>query len=392
MAQPLQAFDKYMQLIQSGMPSQQALDESGLTQLRLEQQKKLAAQQQQAGFGELGGTLVGALGTKAITDVAQGQKALGGLREGLSNIGKEVSGLFGPSAPTGIGPVASGAEYAKALGDVGQAATQTANQAATITPVAETGMFAPGSTLGTALGGLGVGLGAYGAFKGIKKGDPLSAGLGGLGLASGLSQLGLLGAGPLGWAGLIAAPVVGSLFGKDVSAQERNVRKTKALLKMGFTPEQLGTRVDDKGNPVMESNRFTKEAGETWKQLTSSTDPNINPLRQATGIWGAEGMLETFGPDYFNKMSEFDRYVAGTAAVENNQIYQKKGELLVKDKEGLKATVDQYKADPQKLAQLQANYNAWKNTGKDIGIPKMQTQQQKETEDKIKSIYTTYND
>lgn len=388
MAQELQAFDRYMQLIQSGVPFQQALDESGLSGLRLEQQKKLASQQQQAGFEQLGGTLVGALGTKAITDVAQGQKALGGLREGLSNIGKEVSGLFGPGAPIGVGPVASGAEYASALEGAGQAATQTA----TVTPPAEAGMFAPGSTLGTALGGLGVGLGAYGAFKGIKKGDPLSAGLGGLGLASGLSQLGLLGAGPIGWAGLIAAPVVGSLFGKDVSAPERNVRKTKALLKMGFTPEQLGTRVDAKGNPVTESNRFTKEAGETWKRLTSSTDPNVNPLRQATGIWGTEGMLETFGPDYFNKMSEFDRYVAGTAAVENNQIYQKKGELLVKDKEALRTAVEQYKADPNKLAQLQANYNAWKNSGKDIGIPQVQTQQQKEADKQTQQIYNTYTD
>lgn len=383
MAQELQAFDRYMQLIQSGVPFQQALDESGLSGLRLEQQKKLAAQQQQAGFEQLGGTLVGALGTKAITDVAQGQKALGGLREGLSNIGKEVSGLFGPSAPT-TNVAQTAAENA--------AWNAGADAASGITPPAETGMFAPGSTLGTALGGLGVGLGAYGAFKGIKKGDPLSAGLGGLGLASGLSQLGLLGAGPIGWAGLIAAPVVGSLFGKDVSAPERNVRKTKALLKMGFTPEQLGTRVDAKGNPVTESNRFTKEAGETWKQLTSSTDPNVNPLRQATGIWGTEGMLETFGPDYFNKMSEFDRYVAGTAAVENNQIYQKKGELLVKDKEALRTAVEQYKADPNKLAQLQANYNAWKNSGKDIGIPQVQTQQQKEADKQTQQIYNTYTD
>lgn len=399
MAQELQAFDRYMQLVQSGMPFSQALQESGLSGLNLEQQKKLAAQQQQAGFEQLGGTLVGALGTKAITDVAQGQKALGGLREGLSNIGKEVSGLFGPSAPTGIGPVASGADYAAALEGVGQAATQTAGQAATVTPVAETGMFAPGSKLTQGLGGLGAAIGAYGAYKGIEAGDPMSAGLGGAGVAGGLATMGFA-LGPVGWAALIAAPVAGALINKNkVTTRERNKRQTENLLNMGFSKEQMQAlgRMDPQGNIMFRPDTLSKEQKDAearkWNEISRSDDPNVNPLRQASGIWGTEGMLSTYGPDYLNKMSEFDRYVAAASAIENGGgFYQKKGEILLKNQNAAKAAYEAAKANPELMAKYQQNYDIYKSTGKDVGIPKIETPEEKEAKERAKQIYTTYND
>lgn len=389
MAQELQAFDKYMQLVQSGMPFSQALQESGLSGLNLEQQKKLAAQQQQQGMAQVGGTLVGALGTQAIKDVVTGQKVLGGLREGAANIGKEVSGLFGGGTGTNVAQTA--AENA--------AWNAGADAASGITPPAETGMFAPGSKLTQGLGGLGAAIGAYGAYKGIEAGDPMSAGLGGAGVAGGLATMGFA-LGPVGWAALIAAPVAGALINKNkVSTKERNKRQTENLLNMGFSKEQMQAlgRMDAQGNIMFRPDTLSKEQKDAearkWNEISRSDDPNVNPLRQASGIWGTEGMLSTYGPDYLNKMSEFDRYVAAATAIENGGgFYQKKGEVLLKNQNAAKAAYEAAKANPELMAKYQQNYDIYKSTGKDVGIPKIETPEEKEARERAKQIYTTYND
>ena len=333
MAQELQAFDKYMQLVQSGMPFSQALQESGLSGLNLEQQKKLAAQQQQQGMAQVGGTLVGALGTQAIKDVATGQKVLGGLREGAANIGKEISGLFGSSAPTGIGPVASGADYAAALESAGQAATQTANQAATVTPPAETGMFAPGSTLGNALGGAGVALGAYGAYKGIENKDPLSAGLGGLGLASGLSQLGLLGAGPLGWAGIIAAPAAAALINKmgDKDRWKEEYNRKKKLVEEGIIPESMLGEVPTAGRSkeqlvALEEQKIAQ--GQYGNPEFAKTR-DVSALKPQD-IWGFSVAPETLGKDYM-AASEQQRLAYNQKLLEEGLVKEAKGQISYTD-------------------------------------------------------------
>lgn len=400
MATQQDVFNNYIKLIQSGMPFQQALDESGLYNLQQERLKKEAAAGQNAGLGQIGGAIIGKLGVQAGKDLLAGEKVLGGLRGDIANVGTKLSDALGLGGGTsGIGPVASGADYAAALEGVGQAATQTANQAATVTPVAEAGMFAPGSKLTQGLGGLGAAIGAYGAYKGIEAGDPMSAGLGGAGLAGGLATMGFA-LHPIGWAALIAAPVAGALINKNkVTTRERNKRQTENLLNMGFSKEQMQAlgRMDPQGNIMFRPDTLSKEQKDAearkWNEISRSDDPNVNPLRQASGIWGTEGMLSTYGPDYLNKMSEFDRYVAAASAIENGGgFYQKKGEVLLKNQNAAKAAYEAAKANPELMAKYQQNYDIYKSTGKDVGIPKIETPEEKEAKERAKQIYTTYND
>ena len=392
MATQQDVFNNYIKLIQSGIPFQQALEQSGLYNLQQERLKKEAAAGQNAGLGQIGGAIIGKLGVQAGKDLLAGEKILGGLRGDIANVGTKLSDALGLGGGTsGIGPVASGAEYASAL--------EGAGQAANVTPPVEGGMLAPGSTLSNALGAAGVALGAYNAYQGIEEGNPMGAGAGALGAGLGLNALGFA-LGPVGWAGLIAAPVAGALINKNkVSTKERNKRQTENLLNMGFSKEQMQAlgRMDAQGNIMFRPDTLSKEQKDAearkWNEISRSDDPNVNPLRQASGIWGTEGMLSTYGPDYLNKMSEFDRYVAAASAIENGGgFYQKKGEVLLKNQNAAKAAYEAAKANPELMAKYQQNYNLYKSTGKDVGIPKIETPEEKEAKERAKQIYTTYND
>ena len=322
MAQELQAFDKYMQLVQSGMPFSQALQESGLSGLNLEQQKKLAAQQQQQGMAQVGGTLVGALGTQAIKDVATGQKVLGGLREGAANIGKEVSGLFGGGTGTNVAQTA--AENA--------AWNAGADAASGITPPAETGMLAPGSALGTALGAAGLAAGTYGAIQGFKKKDPLSAGLGGAGIAAGLSTLGLA-LGPLGWAGIIAAPAAAALINKmgDKDRWKEEYSRKKKLVEQGIIPESMLGEAPTVGRSkeqlvALEEQKIAQ--GQYGNPEFAKTR-DVSALKPQD-IWGFSVAPETLGKDYM-AASEQQRLAYNQKLLEEGLVKEAKGQISYTD-------------------------------------------------------------
>jgi hypothetical protein len=382
-----------MNMVRGGASPVQAIQDSGLVALKQQQLKDEAGQAQKQGYAQLGGQLVGALGTQAIQDVAKGEKVLGGLREGAANIGKEISGLFGAETGTNIAQTAAENAAWNAGAD---AATSAAGGA--IPPV-EGGMFAPGGTLTTALGGAGAALGAYGAYKGIEKGDPFGAGSSALGAGLGLNAMGFA-LGPVGWAALTATPVAGALINKSkVSNRERNQRQTENLLKMGFSQQQMQElgRMDNQGSIVFRPDTLSKEQKDAearkWNEITSSEDPNINWMRQPNRMWGTEGMLSTYGPDYLNKMSEFDRYVATASAIENGGgFYDKKGEVLLRNQKSALAAYEAAKNNPELMAKYQQNYNIMKQTGQDVGIPKIESEEEKAAKERAKQIYTSYND
>lgn len=376
------AYNRYMAMVQSGMSPMDAVQQSGLVDLRQQQLKAEGRAQQRGALGQVGGAVIGKLGIQAGKDFLAGEKILGGLRGDIANAGTKLSealGLGGGSnvAQTAAQNAAWNAQAGAAQNAAWNAGADAATSAVsgTTPPPTQAGIFAPGSGLMTALGGAGAALGAYGAYKGIEAGDPMSAGLGGAGVAGGLSAMGLA-LGPIGWAGLIAAPIVGALINKNkVTTRERNQRQTENLLKMGFTSEQMQAlgRMDAQGNIIFRPDTLSEEEkeaeGQKWKELTSSRDPNVNPLRQATGMWGTEGMLSTYGPDYLNKMSEFDRYVATASAIEKaGGFYNKKGEVLLRNQDAAKAAYEEAKNTPELLAKYQEAYNTWKSTGQDVGI------------------------
>lgn len=77
---------------------------------------------------------------------------------------------------------------------------------------APTGLGSTGA-LSTGLGAVGTAYGGYQALQGIKKKNPLQAGMGGVGAGLGLNAMGLA-LGPMGWAAIAGAPVAAALANK----------------------------------------------------------------------------------------------------------------------------------------------------------------------------------
>lgn len=64
-------------------------------------------------------------------------------------------------------------------------------------------------------------------------------------------------------------------------------------------------------------------------------------LKDPTSMWGASGILKTFGPDYLQKMSEPQRYSITKYAIDNNLLDPEKGVIDVTDSDKLKAGYDE---------------------------------------------------
>lgn len=323
----LEAYNRYMAMVRGGTSPVQAIQDSGLAGLKQQEQKDLAAEQQKQSFGQLGGQLAGALGVQYATG----------------------TGLFAPAA-TAAATTGAAAGTAAATGAAATGAATTGTGAAVTTAsgtMGTVGAVALPVAAAIAAGYLGNrGMEKYGrgrtlseAMKSAAK-DPLSY------------------IGPGFW-----GAAFGSAF-KGGRAKFENKKMTGELLDMGFKPEQLAAfgRVDEQGQ--IRQVKTSKVQQEEWKQLTKSEDPNINPLKIPTAMWGTGGVMKTFGPDYFDKMSEFERYAASAAAIKSGQIFQDKGELKIKDQDLVRQTYEQLKNDPE----MQNRYNQWKQSGKDQGI------------------------
>jgi len=333
----MDAYNNYMTLIQQGVPQFEAYQQSGLGQLAaqwdeqrrqqaIEQEKIIASQQGRAGRQQLGGQLVGALATKGAVNLATTGKLLG-----ASTTAPVVAGTTGAVTAGTTGAVTGGA--AAGGGMAGAAMVAAPILAAIVAGHQARQGYKQGK-----------GHDVEDATKKALK-DPMTYIV------------------PAKALGMIA----GSVFGGGRSERE-NFQMTSELLDMGFKPKDLQIlgRLDEKGGA--QYMKTTKEQQNEWKRLTSSKDPDVNPQQLPTGMWGAGGLLKTFGPDYFDNMNEFDRYVASAAAIQTDQIYSKRGELKVENKDLVKQRYEELKNDPEQLAILQNNYNQWLETGKDTGL------------------------
>jgi len=394
-------FYNYMNLIQQGVPFRQAAEQSGLLAETKARGAKAASQMQQNQWGYLGGKVTGRLGTQAAKDWYQGKPILGETRENVAQLGTKLQDAFGMGSNAPVTTAAENAAYNAGADAATNAAWNAGADTATAnagyvstpsgTPPAEGGLLAPGSKLAQGLGAVGFALGAHGAYKGVKAGDPMSAGTSALSAGLGLNAMGLA-LGPVGWGLMLAAPIVGAFFNKNkVSSRERNKRKTDELLKMGYKPQTLQAlgRLDAAGNAVYFPDTQTKEernaSGKEWNRITRSSNPNENPFRVPTAMWAYEGMLENYGPDYMEKWNEKDRYIATAAAIEQaGGFYNKNGEVLLKDQKKAKAAYEAIKADPNEYSRYEAAYNNWKATGVDAGIDWSQEQKDKWAADELK--------
>lgn len=392
-------FYNYMDLIRQGVPFRQAAEQSGLLNATRDAGDRFASQQQANQWANLGGRVVGRAGTQAVKDWYQNKPILGEAREGISQAGTKLANAFGfgdaglaqSAAENAAWNAQAGAAQNAAWNASADAATAAAGGSTAAPTAAPKGLLAPGSKLAQGLGAVGFAMGAHGAYKGVKAGDPISAGSSALSAGLGLNAMGMA-LGPIGWGLMLAAPIAGAFINKNkVSSRERNKRQTENLLKMGFSPQTLQNlgRLDAQGNKVYFPDTQTKEekdaSGREWDRITRSSNKDENPFRVPTAMWTYEGMLNTFGPDYMEKWSEKDRYIATAATIEQGGgFYNKKGEVLAKDQDKARAAFEAVKADPLKYGQLEAAYNNWKATGVDSGIDWSQEQKDKWAADELK--------
>lgn len=101
-----------------------------------------------------------------------------------------------------------------------------------------------------------------------------------------------------------------------------------------------------------------------WEQIKDEA------MKSAPDMWGQFGMLDTFKEDYFQKMSEFQRYAATQYAIDNNLLKGDHGDIIVTDPDKLRGALEEFSNNEDYKRQ----YEAWKKGGeKQIGTEVMDT-------------------
>lgn len=208
------------------------------------------------------------------------------------------------------------------------AATQTGAQAAQAAPsVPGAAPFSLADGAGTTVAIIN----GIDAFNNLRNGDKrgrIEGGTTAAGTAVGYFLGGAPGAGIGSVVGRTAGRGLAHVFGGGVTKREQE-KNTKDLLALGFLEDQLAGRINpDKADP-------------NYKKV-----PTEAIMRDPASMWGTYGMQSTFGPGYFNDMSEKDRWAVTQAAIENNLLKGKHGDVIVTDQDKLRSLADEAKNSP----------------------------------------------
>jgi hypothetical protein len=192
------------------------------------------------------------------------------------------------------------------------------------------------------LGLAGAALGGYGLHKAIEKDDPLSGGLSGAALGSGLTAASplLLGGGPVGWTALGIGALAGGLGGAGLtsllaheSTREAAAKKTKNL---------LGASNDPAYQAYVQGMRKQYESaptGPAYAGKYNTFDEYKQAGLQANDLTGVYGNIKAFGPEWAT-LSQADREKV-TQGIINAGLYDsKKGDVVITDEEKAKAIRD----------------------------------------------------
>jgi len=179
-----------------------------------------------------------------------------------------------------------------------------------------------------ALGAAGVLAGGYNAYEGIKKKNPVQAGLGGGGAWLGLNAMGYS-LGPAGWA-MVAAPTAAALLSKAFKHKStRDVAKD-------HTTSLLNTAKD---NPTWQNyvegmraqyNSAPPDPSRPYAGKYATFNEYKKAGLQANDLTGVYGNLKTFGPDWAN-YSQQQRQAITQGLIDQGLYNSKKGEVVVSD-------------------------------------------------------------
>lgn len=335
----------YQQLISQGVPAKDAFAQAFPNGIptALDRAKEAAKANQQAGVGQLGGTLVGALGTKAIYDAVTGKPILGGIFDSATAATDTAS-----TAASAANTAASAPEIISASKiPVGADVASNAGSFWTTAP--------ENYSTGQIVSGLGALYGGYNAIDDMGHG-----GSGRTGLTQAGASIGNIFGGPVG--GAIGAGF-GNIMGYGLQGDGIKNKIALALTAppllvaklLGFDPVHKTTKQHQQEHNQQLLNLGSNNSA--WQNYlkgarqgfgtTGPADPSkpfgdskgnkyatwndyVKGGLDAANLAGVYGNLKTFGTDWAN-LSEAQRQAVTQGVIDAGLYYSKKGEVEISD-------------------------------------------------------------
>lgn len=267
--------------------------------------------------------------TEQLLPVGLAAGALYGGKEVGSALGAKLPGLFGLGGSSASGSTAG----------LGTATTQGV-----------------GATVGA--NAAGAGAASQGVATAANGGTMLADGTVAAGTEGGLLSLGGVGPGPL--AAIAAGTYLGGKSAYDM-LKGKNDKSIPGLIGRGTLGIATGG-LSEVARPFL-THKSTKEyQQDRWGKLADSSDPATKSFAtqyqqyldspqaetdaqyentfagkkqagtlKSEDVWGAPGIIETFGSDWFNKYNENDRRTISQALIDKDQIISEHGDMSVKD-------------------------------------------------------------
>ena len=273
-----------------------------------------------------------------------------GTQVGGAAAGNYVANQIAGSAPDALASAIDTSSFSQ--GALDQAAYNApAMGVDTASPLAQDALGSAAPYLGVA----GTALGAYNAYKGIKDGSPVQAGLGGLGAVGGLNALGYT-LGPWGVAASIGLPVAASLLGgafDQKSTKEYQAERWGALADKGITSAK-DFEHDPNDDSIYDANQGPR-AGQKWNFQNALGDAKVDPRHFA----GVLGNFETFGNDW-TKLGHQQRDTIVSQLANQGLYDSSKGDVRITDAAKAKQIYDDVLANKIELLNIDPN-SAWKS-------------------------------
>lgn len=259
--------------------------------------------------------------TSGLFGAGSGGEAAATASSGASSGG----GLFSAGSEVAQGPLTQTGNTLNSVG-VGRDTAMSAGDAIEGKPG---GLFSVGSTAGNVLGAGEIGLGGYEAFQGIKNKNPVQAGLGGLGVVTGINQLGYA-LGPWGVAASIALPAVIALASKmgDKDRWKEEGDRLKKLKEQGvFIPDGLLNNLPSKGRSKEELVALATQNG-TPQDIKFAQSRDVNDLKgSGQSIIGYSTFAEK-NPDWF-KLPQDKQIAYANQLLDMGLVSEAKGQIKV---------------------------------------------------------------
>lgn len=270
---------RYMELVRQGVPAPEAYRQAFPNGIptQADMQREAAKKGQKNGLAQVGGTVAGALGSRAVFDAVRGQPILGI---------KDWGSIFSSSAPDVAGQVGSNLA-------ANEAANATWNAGADAALNSGTGVLnAPTtSALGSAASMAGGALGAYGLYDLGKKwgsGDRSIKGAG-LSAAQGAASGAALGT-IIPGVGNVVGGILGGVYGlasslvneRGSKGKQRRDAVRRQLEKIGLTNEQDKFQFQD-GTSL----DVSEPEGADKYHVANAADPNVQRVMHISNAMGA---------------------------------------------------------------------------------------------------------